>query len=156
MITEYRIARPCDTLSARVNTVSRKQRPDENPLKGIPDTYPFKNHRIVGESTCYYIGNNVVATAGHCVFQVGDVIKPGWRNTDVNKSYVVFNLLSSMLTQSGESLVILLTLVSPVYCGDHLDPKAAPDIPIPVSQVFIVDRYVLKYPFLRIRTLMSI
>lgn len=61
--------------------------PAPDPIPHIIPDYKFNNCIIVARSTCFYIGNGLIVTAGHSVFD-----GPGNVKADVAAMKVVFGL----------------------------------------------------------------
>ena len=65
--------------------------PFPNPIPHITKGYKFNDCIIVANSTCFYIGNGLIVTAGHCVFEgAGPAIK-----AIVPRMKVVFGLTNA-------------------------------------------------------------
>ncbi|KAI9844159.1 MAG: hypothetical protein M1837_005759 [Sclerophora amabilis] len=57
-------------------------------------TFRFKDDLVLAQATCFYVGDGVVATAGHCVFEGTGQVKD-----DIQNMSVVFGLTQEMIEE---------------------------------------------------------
>ena len=66
-------------------------RPPPDPVPHIMPRYKFNDCVLVANSTCFYIGNGLIVTAGHCVFE-GNGPQVNTIKAKVPRMKVVFGL----------------------------------------------------------------